>query len=303
MASFVPRPLIIGAAASLAALLPLSGLAQQTAPAAARSAEANALSGARYLESCKNASTDGNPMPGCPGALHGTDIEQLKQEALRTKNPQLFTMLGDVYQSNRAGMADPSQAYRWYVLAAVRGDPEAMARLSEMYKTGKGTAQDKVKALGYARLTQKMAPAGSAAARQAKQTVRSLGGKMASSEITMAEQFAGDLEQQLTERRPSFGSVDTPSATGNVVTAPVAPVVDSRTLPGMGAASIISGVADPASYRSQGAASAAASQPLPGAGVAGPGVPGMSALSGAPVPLAPPAAATETTPAPANARP
>ena len=252
-ARFAPRPLLIGAAASFALCLPLIGLAQQAKSSTVAGGESNALSGARFLESCKNASADGKPMPGCTGALPGTDIELLKQEALRTNNPQLFTQLGRAYENRGGGLSAPTLAYRWYVLAAVRGDPEAMVRLSEMYKTGQGTAQDTVKALGYARLTQKMAPAGSALARQANQTVRGLGGKMVSSELALAEQFADDLEQQLTERKLSSGSADTPSATGNAGTLPVAPVLDSRlTLPGMSAASIANDRADAAPKLSQG---------------------------------------------------
>ena len=100
--------------------------------------------------------------------LRGNELEQLRQEALRTRNPQLMTMVGDAYQNRRTGSGDISQAYRWYVRSAVRGDPQAMARLSEMYRRGQGTAPDRVKAMGYAKLAQQTAP-DSAAGKQAAQ--------------------------------------------------------------------------------------------------------------------------------------
>ena len=280
----VSRPLIIAvAAASLVALFPLSGLAQQAKSPTVPSAESKALSGARYLESCKNVLVDGSPMSGCAtGTLPGTDIEQLKQEALRTKNPQLFTMLGDAYQNQRTGLSDLGLAYRWYVLAAVRGDPEAMLRLSEMYKTGTGTPQDAVKAMGYARLTEKLAQADSAAARQANQTVHLLGSKMARNEINMAEQFAQDLERQLMKRGLS-SNANTSSLTGDAVTVPVTPTEDNLlNLPGLGTASIIDDTMDPSPDGPQDAASSLGrTSPLraPDAEHAWPNVPGMSILS------------------------
>jgi hypothetical protein len=89
------------------------------------------------------------------------------------------------------------QAYRWYLLAAVRGDPRAMQRLSVMYRLGQGVPHDNVKALGYAQLAQKLAPSGTPVEQQAASTAALLGRLMAADERDLAEQFAADLEYEL----------------------------------------------------------------------------------------------------------
>ena len=121
-------------------------------------------SGARFVEACQQALERGQVNAGCQGPLYASEIARLKEDALRSNNPNLLTLLGDAYQSNRTGISDIGQAYRWYLLGAVRGDPRAMQRLSEMYRNGRGAPADNVRAMGYARLAQKLAPPGSASA-------------------------------------------------------------------------------------------------------------------------------------------
>jgi len=191
--------------------------------------------GARYVESCQQALDRGVVNPGCQGPLYQSEIARLKEDALRTNNPNLLTLLGDAYQSNRSGVSDIGQAYRWYLLGAVRGDPRAMQRLSELYKNGRGAPQDNIKALGYARLTQRLAPPGSTSARQATEAITSLGGEMATEEMALAERFASDLENTI--RRQGGLSPDAASAAAGAQTAPPAAKTASSLarLPGMGA--------------------------------------------------------------------
>lgn len=203
--------------------------------AAARAAQAAQAptagnAGTRFLEACQAAAQSGQYLPGCstPSQMPGRELEQLKQEALRTRNPQLMTLVGEAYQRQRAGMGDISQAYRWYVLGAVRGDPQAMTRLSEMYRRGQGTAPDRVRALGYAQLAQRVAP-DSAAGKQAAQTVRALRKSMANHELAQADRFAEELAQQMSRGTPGHeapGPWGLPSAVG------AAPVLDGKRLPG-----------------------------------------------------------------------
>lgn len=203
--------------------------------AAARAAQAVQAptagnAGTRFLEACQAAAQSGQYLPGCstPSQMPGRELEQLKQEALRTRNPQLMTLVGEAYQRQRAGMGDISQAYRWYVLGAVRGDPQAMTRLSEMYRRGQGTAPDRVRALGYAQLAQRVAP-DSAAGKQAAQTVRALRKSMANHELAQADRFAEELAQQMSRGTPGHeapGPWGLPSAVG------AAPVLDGKRLPG-----------------------------------------------------------------------
>lgn len=160
--------------------------------------------------------------------MPGRELEQLKQEALRTRNPQLMTLVGEAYQRQRAGMGDISQAYRWYVLGAVRGDPQAMTRLSEMYRRGQGTAPDRVRALGYAQLAQRVAP-DSAAGKQAAQTVRALRKSMANHELAQADRFAEELAQQMSRGTPGH---EAPGPWGLPPAVGAAPVLDGKRLPG-----------------------------------------------------------------------
>lgn len=164
----------------------------------AQQAQQTVNTSTRFVEACNSAENNGQPTPGCQNVpqLRGNELEQLRQEALRTRNPQLMTMVGDAYQNRRTGSGDISQAYRWYVLSAVRGDPQAMARLSEMYRRGQGTAPDRVKAMGYAKLAQQTAP-DSAAGKQAAQTVQTLSKSMAGKELAQADRFAAELAQQM----------------------------------------------------------------------------------------------------------
>src|SRR5690606_5149472 len=84
-----------------------------------------ATAGARFLEACNEALERGVAELGCQGPIYRNELERLKREALNTQNPQLLSFVGDAYQNPRSGLGDMGQAYRWYLLAAVRGDPRA----------------------------------------------------------------------------------------------------------------------------------------------------------------------------------
>lgn len=174
-----------------AAATPVTPAGANTAPSAAAEA------GARFVESCQQAIERGMVNPGCQGPLYGSEISRLKEDALRTQNPALLTLLGDAYQSNRSGISDIGQAYRWYLLGAVRGDPRAMQRLSDLYRNGQGVPKDNIKALGYARLAQRLALPGSQNAKGAAETINSLGQEMAAEETALADRFASELEAQM----------------------------------------------------------------------------------------------------------
>lgn len=214
---------------------PSSAAATPLAPAGATLAPGNEA-GARYVESCQQAIERGVVNAGCQGPLYASEIARLKEDALRTNNPNLLTLLGDAYQSNRSGVSDIGQAYRWYLLGAVRGDPRAMQRLSELYKSGRGAPQDNIKALGYARLAQRLAVPGSASAKQATDTINSLGNDMAAEEVVLADRFASELEGKL--RGPGAASATSGPA---MVPAPAGGPTPGgganiSRLPGMGAA-------------------------------------------------------------------
>lgn len=198
--------------------------------------------GARYVESCQQAIERGMVSPGCQGPLYASEIARLKEDALRSNNPNLLTLLGDAYQSNRTGISDIGQAYRWYLLGAVRGDPRAMQRLSELYRNGSGTPQDNIKALGYARLAQRLAPPGSTSAKQATDAVRSLGNEMAAEEVVLADRFAGELEAGIRRQTPADASAVAPAP----AVAPEPKTARSLSaLPGMGAAQADSATVTP----------------------------------------------------------
>ena len=227
----------------------LPGGAAQPAPG---QAPLPAGAGARFVENCQQALERGSVPPGCQGPLYGSEIARLKDEALRSNDPTLLTLLGDAYQSNRSAISDVSQAYRWYLLAAVRGDPRAMQRLSELYQGGRGAPQDSVKALGYARLAQRLALPGSKTAAEAARASAALAGTLAAEEVTLAERFSKDLESTL--RRQGVPLTETPEA------------------PAGGAA---------AGLPVQGSVTALERSPAP---ASGPGIPGMTGiLQAAPV--------------------
>jgi hypothetical protein len=209
--------------------------------------------GARFVENCQQALERGNVPAGCQGSLYANEIARLKEEALRSNNPALLTLLGDAYQGNRSAISDVGQAYRWYLLAAVRGDPRAMQRLSELYKGGRGTPNDNVKALGYARLAQRLAVPGSKTATEASRASASLAGTMASEEVKLADRFAVDLEATL--RREGAQAADLTATTP----------ADSAAAGWQGGITLREGAQTPA---------------------AGPAIPGMSILTSPPPPPA-----------------
>ncbi|WP_235505355.1 sel1 repeat family protein [Acidovorax sp. Leaf160] len=197
--------------------------------------------GARFVEACNQSIEKGVAGLGCQGPIYRNELERLKQEALTTQNPQLLSFVGDAYQNQRSGIADISQAYRWYLLAAVRGDPRAMQQLSEMNRQGRaGLPQDRVKALGYARLAERLSSPGMAAATDATRAITELGGQMAAEEVALAERFSQELEMQVRQRQsggaaPSPAATALPSAGGTLPGA--GQVAPSTTLPGGAATS------------------------------------------------------------------
>ena len=161
--------------------------------------------GARFIESCNEALERGVPELGCQGPIYRNELERLKREALNTQNPQLLSFVGDAYQNPRSGLGDMGQAYRWYLLAAVRGDPRAMQRLSEMNRKGQGVPKDNVRALGYARLLERMGQGDPAANRNVLSVINELGAEMAVEEVALAERFAAELEARVQRQTGAEG--------------------------------------------------------------------------------------------------
>lgn len=208
---------------------PTPGPAQSPAQAAAPTAGV----GARFIESCNEALQRGVAELGCQGPIYRNELERLKREALNTQNPQLLSFVGDAYQNPRSGLGDMGQAYRWYLLAAVRGDPRAMQRLTDMNRQGQGVPKDNVKALGYARLLERMAQPDSGAQPNVLSLINELGAEMAVEEVALAERFAAELEARI-QRQASGQGGDSAGQT-----APAATAAGSRRpgagLPGMSA--------------------------------------------------------------------
>lgn len=186
-----PPPAAAAAAAAAAGTGAAAPTPAQPVPAPA------ATVGARFIESCNEALERGVPELGCQGPIYRNELERLKREALNTQNPQLLSFVGDAYQNPRSGLGDMGQAYRWYLLAAVRGDPRAMQRLSEMNRKGQGVPKDNVRALGYARLLERMGQGDPAASRNVLSVINELGAEMAVEEVALAERFAAELEARV----------------------------------------------------------------------------------------------------------
>jgi TPR repeat protein len=243
-----PSPRWLGAAALGIALLapawaqlppaaaPATAPAQgNPAPSPAPPAPApGATAGARFLEACNEALERGVAELGCQGPIYRNELERLKREALNTQNPQLLSFVGDAYQNPRSGLGDMGQAYRWYLLAAVRGDPRAMQRLAEMNRKGQGVPKDNVKALGYARLLERMAQPDTGTHRNVLTVINELGAEMAVEEVALAERFSSELEARIL-RQSTTGAADT----GAEPKLPVAPAAGAArpgsVLPGMSA--------------------------------------------------------------------
>lgn len=234
-----------------------------TTPAAQAGATApGAAAGARFIESCNEALERGVAELGCQGPIYRNELERLKREALNTQNPQLLSFVGDAYQNPRSGLGDMGQAYRWYLLAAVRGDPRAMQRLAEMNRKGQGVAKDNVKALGYARLVERMVQPDSGAHRNVVTLINELGAEMAVEEVALAERFSSELEARI-QRQSTAPAADSGGMDARPAAAPAAPPRPGSVLPGM---SIVP-------------RSTPASPPAPGAAPAGgtlPGTPGKA---------------------------
>ncbi|HTH08622.1 MAG TPA: sel1 repeat family protein [Acidovorax sp.] len=202
-------------------------------PAPAPGATAGATAGARFLESCNEALERGVAELGCQGPIYRNELERLKREALSTQNPQLLSFVGDAYQNPRSGLGDMGQAYRWYLLAAVRGDPRAMQRLSEMNRKGQGVPKDNVKALGYARLLERMAQPDTGTHRNVLTVINELGAEMAVEEVALAERFSSELEARI-QRQSNTGAAE--AGAESPPAAPAAGVArPGSALPGMSA--------------------------------------------------------------------
>ena len=224
-------------------------------PAGATPAAPSAATGARFIASCQQALERGVAELGCQGPIYRNELERLKREALTTQNPQLLSFVGDAYGSQRSGVGDIGQAYRWYLLAAVRGDPRAMQRLAEMNRRGEGTPKDNVKALGYARLVERMSQPDTGEHRNVVTLINELGAEMAVEEVALAERFAAELEGRV-ERQAAGQSAPDSAARQGAAADPTRPGVR---LPGM--VGVPSGGSSPPAPRT----------PLPGSVL--PGVP------------------------------
>ncbi|MBD9392014.1 sel1 repeat family protein [Acidovorax sp. ACV01] len=198
--------------------------AQQAAPP-------GATAGARFLESCNEALERGVAELGCQGPIYRNELERLKREALNTQNPQLLSFVGDAYQNPRSGLGDMGQAYRWYLLAAVRGDPRAMQRLTEMNRKGQGVPKDNVRALGYARLLERMAQPDTGTHRNVLSVINELGAEMAVEEVALAERFASELEARIQRQAAGDGT----DKSGDLRPAAAGAVRPGSGLPGMSA--------------------------------------------------------------------
>ena len=203
-----------------------------------------ATAGARFLEACNEALERGVAELGCQGPIYRNELERLKREALNTQNPQLLSFVGDAYQNPRSGLGDMGQAYRWYLLAAVRGDPRAMQRLAEMNRKGQGVPKDNVKALGYARLLERMAQPDTGTHRNVLTVINELGAEMAVEEVALAERFASELEARI-QRQSTTGTADS-GAEPKLPAAPAAGATrPGSVLPGMSAVPRSAGTAAP----------------------------------------------------------
>lgn len=211
------------------AAVPAPAPAQAPAQASAPSAGV----GARFIESCNEALERGVAELGCQGPIYRNELERLKREALNTQNPQLLSFVGDAYQNPRSGLGDMGQAYRWYLLAAVRGDPRAMQRLTDMNRRGQGVPKDNVKALGYARLLERMAQPDGSAQPNVLSLINELGAEMAVEEVALAERFAAELEARI-QRQASGPGGDT-AAQAAPAAAAAGPSRAGAGLPGMSA--------------------------------------------------------------------
>ncbi|WP_226858544.1 hypothetical protein [Diaphorobacter aerolatus] len=94
---------------------------QQAAQQAAQQQAPSAATAARFVQSCNDSLERGVTDLGCQAPLYRNELERLKREALTTQNPQLLSFVGEAYRNPRTGLGDLGQAYRWYLLAAVRG--------------------------------------------------------------------------------------------------------------------------------------------------------------------------------------
>lgn len=231
-------PWVVGAALHASAWAQLPPAAPSTPAPAPQLAQPNpapaATTGARFLESCNEALERGVAELGCQGPIYRNELERLKREALNTQNPQLLSFVGDAYQNPRSGVGDMGQAYRWYLLAAVRGDRRAMQRLSEMNRQGQGVPKDNVKALGYARLLERMARPDTGTHRNVLSVINELGAEMAVEEVALAERFSAELEARV-QRQAATGAGDQavePNAAAPAAPA-AAPVRPGSGLPGM----------------------------------------------------------------------
>ncbi|QIL73425.1 sel1 repeat family protein [Diaphorobacter sp. HDW4B] len=164
---------------------------------------------------------------GCQAPLYRNELERLKREAVTTQNPQLLSFVGDAYRNPRSGLGDMGQAYRWYLMAAVRGDPLAMQRLSEMNRKGIGVPKDNVKAMGYARLVQRMSQPGGATQPNVLSMINELGDEMAVEEVALAERFAGQLQERIRREGSLDGAADAGGSVGSLTVTP------ERGLPGV----------------------------------------------------------------------
>lgn len=214
----------VGNAAAGAGTAQADGAAGGANPAGVNSGNAGNTNAARYVQACQDALRSGQTGLGCSGDLFNNELRQLETQALQTRNPALLTLVGEVYRNEKMPVTDMGQAYRWYLMAAVRGDAMAMERLSQMYQRGSGVPADPVKALGYARLTQQFAQQSRRGGGDIARTIQRLGSEMAVEEVALSERFAQEMEARISQGK----------ATGSVSLS--APAASKSSIPGAGGA-------------------------------------------------------------------
>ena len=114
-----------------------------------------------------------------------------------------------------------------------------MQRLTEMNRKGQGVPKDNVRALGYARLLERMSQPDTGTHRNVVSVINELGAEMAVEEVALAERFASELEARIQRQAAGEGSDKggdpRPAAAGAVRPGSVLPGMSAVPRPASGA--------------------------------------------------------------------
>lgn len=111
---------------------------------------------ARFIEACNEALERGVAELGCRGPIYRNELERLTARGLNRKTRSCFRLWATPTKTRAPAWATwgrPTADTCWPPCAATG----AMQRLTEMNRQGQGVPKDNVKALGYARLLERMA--------------------------------------------------------------------------------------------------------------------------------------------------